>query len=90
MEARWRWEAMAALYCVLLLPAWAWVTGLKPHAFSEIVLCCLLGFGVGFGLSGTRRGTRVSRWVSAICLVVLLVVAVGYIALVRSDPWLYP
>lgn len=90
MEARWRWEATAALSCVLLLPAWVLVTGLNSNAFWEVVLCGLLGFGIGFGLSGVRRGIQASRWVSAVCLVVLLVVAACYIALLRSDPWLDP
>jgi hypothetical protein len=90
MEEGWRWEAKAALCCVLLLPAWMWVTGLNSDTFWEVVLCGLLGFGVGFGLSGARRGSRASRWVAAVCLAVLLVVAVGYVILVRTDPWLYP
>ena len=90
MEARWGWEAKAALGCVLLLPVWVCITGLNSNVFWEVMLCGLLGFGLGFGLAVARRGSRASRWASAICVAVLLVVAVGHVILVRTDPWLSP
>ena len=90
MEIRWRWEATAALCCLLLLPAWVCWTGLNSNAFWEVVLCGLLGFGVGFGLSGARRGSATSRWVSKVCLVIFLVLTVVYVVLVRIDLWRYP
>jgi hypothetical protein len=83
MDARWSWEAKAALYCVLLLPLWVWITDLNSNAFWELILCGVLGFGAGFGISGARRGSTTSRRVSAACLLILLVAAVGFVVLTR-------
>lgn len=64
----WRWETSTSLACVLLLPWWACVTGLNTHPFWEILLAIILGVGIGFALSGIRRGSSMSRSAAQLCL----------------------
>ena len=90
MSAAWWSETIGALVCVLLLPVWAWITGLNSHPFWATVLSVVLGFGIGFGISGVRRGGCASRCVAGVCLAILLSVAAAYVYALRSDPWLYP
>jgi hypothetical protein len=66
------------------------ITGLNFDAFWLVVFCVIIGVGVGCGLAGVRRGSGVCRVMSGLCLAVLLLVGIGFAALVRLNPWLYP
>lgn len=78
----WRWEVAASFACFALAllsdPRW-YVRGVPleplPYAPSIVAMC----FGVGFGISGLRRGNAVSRILSlaALMLNVLLCSVIG-------------
>jgi hypothetical protein len=71
----WRWETTGALFCVGLLGWWVWVTGLNTQSFWQVVLAIILGAGIGFGMSGVRRGCAESRLIAGACLEIHLLVA---------------
>jgi hypothetical protein len=90
MTGGWRPEATVAVACVALLPPWVCVTGLNLQSFWLVVFSVIIGVGVGCGLAGVRSGSRLSRVVSGLCLILLLVAGAGFAASVRLDRWLYP
>ena len=86
MGGGWRSEATVAVGCVALLPWWVWVTGLNTDPFWLVVFAAIIGVGVGYGLSGVRRGGPFSRVASGLCLAILAVVGVGFTALMALVP----
>lgn len=72
-DLAWQWEAVVALLCVPL--AWT-AAGLQyrggPPAFETFLPGILgMGFGIGLGISGCRRGRSGSRVASLIALVLV-------------------
>jgi hypothetical protein len=90
MDGGWRTETTGALVCIAMLPPWVCITGLNLESFWLVVFSVIIGVGVGCGLAGLRHGSWTSRVISGLCLVVLLLVGIGFAVSVRFDPWLYP
>jgi hypothetical protein len=75
----WRPAATAAIVCVVLIPLLAVlcraIADADPRHASWTPAIVAIGStfaaGIGFAIAGVRRGSRVSRAASAICLVVL-------------------
>lgn len=63
-----RWETKLSAGCLLLLAWWVWVTGGNAQTFWQVVLSLILGCGIGFGISGVRRGGAASRRAAGFCL----------------------
>jgi hypothetical protein len=87
MDANWRRETTVSLCCLLLVPVFL-ATGLNSVAFWTIILCAILGFGIVCAVSGARRGSKASRCVSFLCLALLMIIAIGYVIFIGTDPWL--
>jgi len=73
----WRWEAFASLACLIVAFLWIWMDLADLKSWPSPVSYYLppvfsLGFGLGFGVSGCRRGRRASRILSAVVLLLLL------------------
>ncbi len=85
MNSNGRRETVVALVCAVVLPWWVWVTGLSLHEFWLAVLSVVLGVGIVSGVGGMRRGGLVTRVVAAGCVVILTVVAGGFVILVRNE-----
>jgi hypothetical protein len=78
----WRWEAVVSLVVVVFVFPWIIAGGLELVGMWSW-LSITLGIGIGFAISGVRRGRRASRVLAAACLVVMLGIGAAYAVL----PW---
>jgi hypothetical protein len=75
MADGWRWETAVAAGCVGLFLAGRAAAGSPLDEFWTAVLAAAVGAGLGFGLAGSRRGSRNSRSVAQGCLLLHTVFA---------------
>ena len=74
-----RWECIASLICIIVF--WLILPGgrrlyLRPVT-TFLIPIFLVAFAVGLGLSGCRRGSKVSRVISALALAIALLLTLG-------------
>ena len=85
----WRWEAMASLGCWGLF-AWLFVKSDSLNVVGTLILSAMLALGIGFGVSGCRRGGPASRVVAAAGLLLNLACAVVVAWFSLRDGWRAP
>ncbi len=82
----WRWEAKASLASWGLF-AWLFVSSGSLNVVGTVVLSGVLALGIGFGVSGCRRGWPASRLVAAAGLILNLACAVVVVWFSLRDAW---
>jgi hypothetical protein len=75
----------------LLLTVFVFLVPVSPgtHRMSTIIICTLIGLGMGFGISGIRFGNRAGRlvaWWAVVVLSLLSAVLVGFTVWRVSQP----
>lgn len=90
MATRGRSELLVSLGCLLLVGCWLWMTDGNgtSRAFWTVVLCVILGVGIGSAISAIRHGDPGNRSFAWICLGLHLIFAALAVAEAVRYRWI--